>query len=135
MWICPVCKREFQHQNQQHTCTQTAITITEYILAQQEDKQERLWEVYHCIKAVLPEATEKLSWNMPTFWQGRNLIHFAVAKHHIGLYPGGLATSVFADRLIGYKTSKGSIQLPDHQPLPLDLIRDIAIWCGKENVK
>lgn len=36
---------------------------------------------------------------MPTFWQGENLVHFAVFKKHIGFYPGGEAIGAFAQRL------------------------------------
>jgi uncharacterized protein YdhG (YjbR/CyaY superfamily) len=69
------------------------------------------------IRAAALEATEKISWQMPTFWQGENLIHFAAFKKHIGLYPGGEATSEFSGRLTGYKTSKGAIQLPFGKPI------------------
>jgi uncharacterized protein YdhG (YjbR/CyaY superfamily) len=109
--------------------------ITSYIKAQPEDIQPRLREVYNTIKIALPDVTEKIAYQMPTFWQGRNLIHFAAFKHHIGLYPGGEATSVFADRLTSYKTSKGTIQFPNKEPLPLELIAEIALWCGIRNAR
>jgi len=65
---------------------------------------------------------------MPTFWQGENLIHFAAFRKHIGIYPGGEATTRFADRLTAYKTSKGAIQLPLNQPIDHELIADIVRW-------
>ena len=70
-----------------------------------------------------------MSWSMPTFWKGRNIIHFAASKKHLGLYPGGEATAVFADRLTGFDVSKGTIRLPYDKPLPVALIADIARWC------
>jgi uncharacterized protein YdhG (YjbR/CyaY superfamily) len=115
--------------------TPPPTTIEGYIALQAEDVQPRLREVYAAIRSALPSATEKISWQMPTFWQGRNLIHFAAFKKHIGLYPGGEATTVFADKLTDYKTSKGGIQLPNNKPLPLELIGEIAIWCGRNNGK
>lgn len=135
MWKCPNCGREFENVEQHHFCTQPPKTIEEYISLQPEELRPRLREVYATIKAALPDAVEKISWQMPTFWKGQNLIHFASFKKHIGLYPGGEATTVFADRLTPYKTSKGSIQLPNSKPLPLELITEIALWCGKENAK
>ena len=69
---------------------------------------------------------------VPTYWKKQNLIQFAAFKKHIGLYPGPAAVETFADRLQGYKTSKGTIQFPYDMPLPLDLISKIAAWCGKE---
>jgi uncharacterized protein YdhG (YjbR/CyaY superfamily) len=91
--------------------------------------------VYVTLKAALPGAIEKISWQMPTFWKGQNLIHFAAFKKHIGLYPGGKATTVFADKLTEYKTSRGSVQLPNSKPLPLELITEIAMWCRRNNAK
>lgn len=135
MWTCPNCGRQFEQAGQHHFCSQPPKTIEEYIARQREDMQPRLREVYAVIKAELPDVTEKISWQMPTFWNGQNLIHFAAAKNHIGLYPGGKATTVFAEKLAGYKTSKGSIQLPNSRPLPIKLIAEIARWCGEENAK
>ena len=68
---------------------------------------------------------------MPTWWQGHNIIHFAAQKKHIGLYPGPEAVVQFAEKLdqAGYKYSKGSIQIPYSDDLPLNLIAEIASWC------
>ena len=105
------------------------MTIREYIDNQDEDVRPRLDAVYETIRAAIPDAEERLSWGMPTFRKGRNIIHFAPAKKHIGLYPGPEAVAAFAERLTGYKTSKGAIRLPDDKELPLALIADIARWC------
>ncbi len=103
-------------------------SIDEYIASQPEDARPLLQSIRETIRAAAPEATEKISWQMPTFWKGKNLIHFAAFKKHIGLYPGGEATSRFAERLIGYKTSKGAIQLPLGMPIDYELITDIVRW-------
>ena len=105
------------------------MTIREYIDNQDEAVRPRLDAVYETIRAAIPDAEERLSWGMPTFRKGRNIIHFAPAKKHIGLYPGPEAVAAFAERLTGYKTSKGAIRLPDDKELPLALIADIARWC------
>ena len=103
-------------------------SIDEYIGAQPEDVQPLLQRIRETIRVAAPEATEKISWQMPTFWLGENLIHFAVFKRHIGLYPGGEATGIFAERLAGYKTSKGTIQLPLGKQIDYELITDIVRW-------
>ena len=92
-------------------------------------------EVRQIIRSAIPEAQEKISWSMPTYWKGQNLIHFAASKKHLGLYPGGEATTVFADKLVDYDVSKGTIRLPYSQPLPGDLIAEIAAWCYKQYAK
>jgi uncharacterized protein YdhG (YjbR/CyaY superfamily)/TfoX/Sxy family transcriptional regulator of competence genes len=114
---------------------QAADPIGDYIASRDESIQPRLREIYRTIKAVLPDAVEKISWQMPTFWKGQNLIHFAAAKKHIGLYPGSEAVEIFASKLTEYKTSKGAIQLPNNKPLPIELITEIAELCGRNNAK
>ncbi len=109
--------------------------IDEYISRQNEAIQPRLKAIRETIRAAIPDAEERISYQMPTFWKGRNIIHFAAAKKHIGIYPGGEATSAFADRLTKYKTSKGTIQLPNDKELPLELIAEIARWSYKRNAK
>ena len=111
------------------------MTIHDYIESQDESIQPRLNAIYDTIRAEIPEAEERLSWGMPTFWKGRNIIHFAPAKKHIGLYPGAEAIEFFAPLLTAYKTSKGAIQLPNNRDLPLDLIAEIARWCWEKNRK
>ncbi|NLL77230.1 MAG: hypothetical protein GX235_08280 [Clostridiales bacterium] len=131
MWECPKCGRELKKIQQDHFCVKPN-SIDEYIVAQPEAVQPMLQRIRETIRAVAPESVEKISWSMPTFWQGENLIHFAAFKKHIGLYPGGEATSEFAERLAGYKTSKGAIQLPLDKPIDYELIAEIVRWRVKQ---
>ena len=107
--------------------------IQKYIDGQDPAIRPRLLEVYRTISKAIPDAEERLSWGMPTFWRGRNILHFAPAKKHIGLYPGSEAIEAFADRLTEYKTSKGTVQLPNSRDLPLELIEEIAKWSYENN--
>lgn len=132
MWECPKCGREFKNTNQSHYCGTAPQNIEEYIAQQPENVQPYLRQIHDAIKNALPDAVQKISWSMPTYWKKRNLIQFAASKKHIGLYPGPAAVEAFTDQLQGYKTSKGTIQFPYDKPLPLDLIREIAVWCKKE---
>ena len=128
MWKCPKCGREFGRQGQDHYCGKAPETIDEYIAAQDEAVQPRLREVRELLRTAIPEAEERISWSMPTYWKGRNIIHFAASKMHLGLYPGGEATTVFADELKGFEVSKGTIRLPWNKELPTELIQRIARW-------
>lgn len=111
MWQCQKCGREFKNTNQDHYCGKIS-TIDEYVAAQSEEVQPLLNKIRETIRSAAPNAVEKISWQMPTFWQGENLIHFAATKKHIGIYPAGEAVGVFAASLTGYKTSKGAIRFP-----------------------
>lgn len=128
-WICPKCGRTFKKQNQSHYCGKAPETIDAYIVSQPEEIQPYLRAVRKAIKEAIPEAEEKISWSMPTFWKKHNLIQFAGFKNHIGLYPGPEAVEQFAEQLKDYKTSKGTIQFPYKKPIPLELIAGIAAWC------
>lgn len=133
-WKCPKCGREFSKKDQQHFCEKPQ-TIDEYIAAQDERVQPRLNEIRAILKKALPEAEECISWSMPTYRKGRNIIHFAASKKHIGVYPGGEATEEFAEELKGIDTSKGTIRLPYDRELPEDLLVRIARWCYEKYKK
>lgn len=130
MWICPKCGRSFRNENQHHFCGIAPATIDEYILAQDENIGHLLQQVRNVLSEKLPGAKEKIAWSMPTFWNGHNIIHFAAQKKHIGLYPGEEAVEHFLEKLTqaGLKYSKGSIQIPYSENLPLSLIGEIAEW-------
>lgn len=129
MWTCPKCGREFKNQNQSHYCGQAPKTIQAYIDAQRDEVKPYLEAVRDTLRAALPDAEERVSWRMPTYWKGHNIIHFAANKKHIGLYAGEEAVVAFREELTPYKTSKGTIQIPYQEPLPLELIAKIAFWC------
>lgn len=107
-------------------------TFEEYFALFPKEVQDILKKIRQTIRQAAPDAREKISWQMPTFWQNENLIHFAAMKNHIGIYPGESGVLGFADRLSGYKTSKGAIQFPLSEPIPYDLIEEIARFRVKE---
>ena len=128
MWQCPKCGREFKNTNQSHYCGKIE-TIDAYISDQPDEVRPILQKIRETIRAALPEATEKIAWSMPYFWQGENIISFAAHKKHISIYPGERAVSDFADRLTDYKTSKGTIQFPIEAPIDYGLIADLSRYC------
>ncbi len=107
--------------------------IDDYISGFSPEIQAKLCEIREIIKAAAPDATEKISWQMPTFYQNGNLVHFAAHKTHIGFYPGASGVDHFSQKLEGYNFSKGAIQFPFSSPLPKKLIRDIVAFRVKEN--
>jgi uncharacterized protein YdhG (YjbR/CyaY superfamily) len=109
-------------------------TIDEYIATFPPEIQDILQEIRATIKDVVPDAEEKISYQMPTFYLHGNLVHFAAFKHHIGFYPTPTGVEAFQERLSAYKGAKGSVQFPLDQPMPLDLIRDIVHYRVEESV-
>ena len=129
MWECPKCGKAFKNNNQSHFCDKSD-NIDEYIAKQAEDVVPLLEKTREIIRIAAPNAKEKMSWQMPTFWQGENLIHFCAQKKHLGIYPGALENLPpdIIDRLAGYKTTKGAIQFPYNKPIDYDLIAEITRW-------
>lgn len=109
--------------------------IDEYIQVFPGNVRELLQTIRITIHEVVPEATEKISYGIPTFYLKGNLVHFAGYKNHIGFYPGSVAIDKFKNELSGYKTSKGTVQFPLDKPLPLNLIKDIVKMCIKSNLE
>ena len=97
--------------------------------------QKILKELRATIKASAPDAEEKISYQMPTFYLKGNLIHFAAFKNHIGVYPSPSGTQAFKRELSIYQGAKGSIKFPIDEPLPLELVRKIVKFRVAENLK
>ena len=110
-------------------------SIDEYIASFPEDIQNILNDIRATIRAAAPEATEKISYQMPTFFLNGNLVHFAAFKTHVGFYPTPSGIDEFKAELSKYKGGKGSIQFPIDQPVPLDLIAKIVKYRVSEDLK
>jgi uncharacterized protein YdhG (YjbR/CyaY superfamily) len=113
----------------------THETIDEYIKTFPKDVQSILKELRQVIKAAAPEAEERLSYRMPSFWLNGVLVYFAAFKSHIGFYPTASGIANFKEDLKGYKSAKGSVQFPIEKPLPFKLVSKIVKFKVAENLK
>ena len=110
--------------------------MDEYIETFPEDVQKILEEMRQTIKKAAPEAVEAISYQMPTFkLNGKNLVHFAAFKNHIGFYPMPSGIEAFKNDLSSYKQGKGSVQFPMDKPIPYDFIKKIVDFRAKENLE
>lgn len=111
-------------------------TFDDYIMEYPPEIQERLEEIRQAIKSVVPEAKERISYNMLSFRFHGNLVYYGAFKNHIGFYPASMTVfEKFKDELKIYKQSgKGTVQFPYDKPLPLELIKRIAQFRAGENL-
>lgn len=107
--------------------------ITAYISNFPLEVQTRLHALRMLILNTVPEAKEVISYKMPTYVLGGNLVHFAGYEKHIGFYPTPSAIIAFKEQLLPFKTSKGAVQFPHEKPLPLELIKEMVLFRVKEN--
>jgi len=105
----------------------TATSVESYLAGvEPESFREALLSLREVLRSELPNADEVISYGIPTFKvAGKNVIHYAAFKRHLTLFPGDVVAE-FADRLGGFKTSKGGIQFTPENPLPEELVREIT---------
>ena len=109
-------------------------TMDEYIKSFPNDVSTILEKMRQTIREAAPEAAEAISYQMPTFkLNGKNLVHFAAFKNHIGFYPIPSGIKAFKKELAPYKQGKGSVQFPIDKAVPYDLVRKIVIFRAKES--
>jgi len=110
-------------------------TITAYIASFSKETQEILEQVRETIQKAAPDATEAIKYAIPTFMlNGKNLVHFAGFKNHIGFYATPTGHEAFQEELSRYKQGKGSVQFPMDEPIPLELISRIVQFRVEENL-
>lgn len=99
--------------------------VDDYLAALPEDQRAALDKLRGTIKAAAPEATESISYGIPTFkYKGRPLIYFGAAKKHCAVY--AIDTDAHKDDLKPYDTSKGTVRFSPDKALPAVLVRKLV---------
>jgi uncharacterized protein YdhG (YjbR/CyaY superfamily) len=111
----------------------TTATIEEYLALYPRATQKIVKQVLAVIRKAAPRAEESINYGIPTFNYLGNLVHVGAYKHHIGFYPAPSGIQNFKKELARYKTSKGAVQFPIDEPLPLKLIAAIVKFRVMEN--
>ncbi|MDR1230360.1 MAG: DUF1801 domain-containing protein [Spirochaetaceae bacterium] len=109
-------------------------TIDEYISGFEPEIKKTLNELRDFIRAEVPEATEKISYGMPTFYLNGNLVHFAAFKDHYGFFPNPSGIDEFEKELAPYRSGKGTLRFPLDQEIPWDIIKKVIQFRVKENL-
>ena len=107
-------------------------TIDEYIERYPKNIQTILKKFRSTIRKAAPEANEAISYKIPTFKLGGNLVHFAAFADHISFFPTSSGIENFKEELEAYYTSKGTIRFPLGKPIPYELISRITAFRVKE---
>lgn len=107
----------------------TFENIDDYILLFPEEVQEKLQEIRKVIHTQNPEIEEYIGYQMPAFkYKKKPLVYFAGYKKHIGFYPGAEGIRRFETdfKERKYKFSKGAVQFPVNDEVPVDLINKMV---------
>ena len=110
-------------------------SIQEYFSWFPPEIQAKLQQMREILRQAVPEAEEVISYHMPAFKTSEVLVYYAAAKSHLGYYPTSSGVINFKEELAGYVTSKGAIQIPYGEDLPIQLICDIAQFRAQEAIE
>jgi uncharacterized protein YdhG (YjbR/CyaY superfamily) len=108
--------------------SQPVKDIDEYLAGVPEPARSTLNKIRAAIRsAVPPEATEAISYGMPSFkYQGRPLVWFAAFSNHCSLYPMNASLMEALQAVKGVEVSKGTIRFPVDKPLPAALVKRLV---------
>ena len=110
-------------------------SIQEYLSWFPPEIQAKLQQMREILRQAVPKAEEVISYHMPAFKTSEVLVYYAAAKSHLGYYPTSSGVINFKEELSGYVTSKGAIQFPYDEDLPVQLIGEIAQFRAQEAVE
>lgn len=110
----------------------TPGTIDDYIAAAPPAVQPILRRIRREVRAVVPDATECISYQMPALRATRVFFYFAAFKKHIGVFPPVKGSATLQKRLARYRGPKGNLQFPLDAPMPYALIAQVARALAKE---
>ncbi len=99
--------------------------VDDYINKQVVEKQAQLSIVRDLFIKTIPNCTEMIAWNMPSYKLKKYVIHFAAHKNHFGIYPGPNAIEYYKKDLEKYNYTKGAIQFTYNEKLPIALLKKI----------
>lgn len=105
-------------------------TVDEYIDSQPTDTKKTLLALRAIIKIAVPGATELFNYDIPAYALVKDgkrdkQIMIAGYKTFVGFYTGTGILEHFSKEVAGYKVGKASVQFPNNQPLPKNLIVEI----------
>jgi uncharacterized protein YdhG (YjbR/CyaY superfamily) len=102
-------------------------SVDEYLAGVPEPARSTLNRIRAVIRSAVPlEATEAISYGIPTFKYNGALLWFAAFSNHCSLFPTSSVIKALKNELKGYEISKGTIHFPVDKPLPDALVKKMV---------
>ena len=101
--------------------------VDEYLAGVPPEFRGALQELRETIQRLDPEATERISYRVPTFFDHGMLVGFGAQSTGCSFYTlsPGLVSSL-GEELAGFAASGGTIRFTPSHPLPESLVRTIV---------
>ncbi len=105
------------------------MDVESYINQFEGDVRERLTQLRDIIHTEVPDAVEGFSYGLVGYKLNKKpIVYFGGFKNHVGFYATPNGHAAFMEEFAKYKQGKGSVQLPNDQPLPIDLIKRVVAY-------
>ncbi|GEM54913.1 hypothetical protein B0A58_02905 [Flavobacterium branchiophilum NBRC 15030 = ATCC 35035] len=112
------------------------LEVQDYLSNLPVEKQNVLQNFRIFLQDLLPMASETMAYGIPTFKYEKNIVHYAAFKNHLGFYPSPAVILHFQEELTAFKTSKGAIQFPFSEEIPLELVKKMVLFrLNQMNIK
>ncbi len=105
-----------------------ATPIDEYLSELDDGQRAALQQLRETLRSLLPDAEEGLSYGVPVLRVGgRPVAGFSAAARHLSYLPhSGAITTLLADELTNFSTSKGAIRFSVDEPLPRPIVERLV---------
>lgn len=109
-------------------------TVDAYINQFDGEVKARLLQLREIVRAKAPDAIESLSYGLVGYKLNKKpLLYFGGFAQHVGFYATPNGHEAFVQEFAKYKQGKGSVQFPNDETLPIDLIKKVVQY-RKEQV-
>ena len=103
-----------------------SATVDAYIKQYPPKVQRLLKRMRTTIRKAAPEATETISYKIPSYRMKGFLVHFAAFSNHIGFFPTSAGVRAFKKELGDRAVSSGTVRFPLDRPIPYSLVARIV---------
>ncbi|HEY9063297.1 MAG TPA: DUF1801 domain-containing protein [Pseudobacteroides sp.] len=101
--------------------------VDRYLAELPDDIRQELERVRKTVKEIVPNLTERVSYQVPILRLNKDLVGFAAQKNHCSFYT--MSRSIIEqmkEELAGYKISGTTIHFSPEKPLSRELIEKIV---------
>ena len=107
--------------------TDKFATPKEYFDSMSGETLKRLCELRSIIYELVPDAEERISYNMPAYFKDKKMVcYIAGYAHHVSMYPGKIPGAEYEKRFGAYMSGKSTLKFPHAKPLPLELAHEFV---------
>lgn len=98
-------------------------SVAEYMNDFSGITRERLEQMRTTILQIIPDATERISYNIPAFFlKGKLIVYIAGFANHTSLYPGRTLSDEYIKLSKEFASGKSTLKFPNDKDLPIELV-------------